>query len=59
MLLLFSNALFAQNLSTGLTKAIKENIEYGNYHIVAAVKEVYNKAFSVNWGIIYTFAKKE
>ncbi len=44
---------------TGLTKAIKETIEYGNYHIVAVVKEVYNKAFSVNWGILYTFAKKE
>ncbi|RLD29059.1 MAG: hypothetical protein DRI73_11185 [Bacteroidetes bacterium] len=44
---------------TGLTKAARDDIEYGDYHVIGVFKDVYNRSFSVNWGIFYRFTKQE
>lgn len=44
---------------TGLTKAARDDTEYGDYHVIGAFKDVYNRSFSVNWGIIYRFNSPE
>ena len=44
---------------TGLTKAVNENAEFGDYHVIGAFKDVYNRSFSVNLGIFYRFKSPE
>ena len=44
---------------TGLTKSARDNIEYGHYHVIGTYKNIYNRLFSVNWGILYSFMKQE
>jgi len=53
-------------LEAGLSKAVKgDNINYSDYQlynehyyyhvIVTKIHDTYNRAFSVNWGVLYTF----
>ncbi len=44
---------------TGLTKAARDDIEYGHYHVIGDFKDIYNRLFSVNWGILYRFKSPE
>ena len=44
---------------TGLTKASRDDIEYGDYHIISDFTDVYNRSVSVNWGILYRFKSPE
>ena len=40
---------------TGLTKTVRDEIEYEHYHVICTFKDVYNWSVSVNWGIFYRF----
>ena len=40
---------------TGITKAVNENAEFGDYHVIGDFKDVYNRSFSISWGILYRF----
>jgi len=45
---------------TGITKAVNENAELGDYRYIAYFfKDVYNRSVSVNWGILYRFKSPE
>ncbi|MBA7690105.1 hypothetical protein ES703_98629 [subsurface metagenome] len=44
---------------TGLTKASRDDTEYGDYYVIGAFKDVYNRSISVNWGILYRFKSPE
>ena len=44
---------------TGLTKAVRDDTEYGDYHVIGDFKNVYNRSVSVNWGILYRFNSPE
>lgn len=44
---------------SGLTGAVKKDLEIEAYRYTSMIKDVYNKAFSVSWGILYMIPKKE
>lgn len=44
---------------SGLTRAVKKDLEIEAYRYTSMIKDVYNKAFLISWGILYMIPEKE
>jgi len=45
----------AFNMVESIYQFYNENAEFGDYHVIGDFKDVYNRSFSISWGILYRF----